>query len=103
MSLTKKYLKSKPICKVTFNVPKELAAGSKKIGLVGEFNEWNLKKPIPLKGLKNGSFKVTVDLETGKSYEFRYLLDGKKWENDDAADAYAPTGVSHEENSVVTV
>jgi 1,4-alpha-glucan branching enzyme len=103
MSLTKKFLKSKPICKVTFKVSKEMAAGAKKVALVGEFNDWNLKKPIAMKGLKNGTFKTTLDLETGKSYQFRYILDGVNWENDDAADAYAPTGISNEENSIINL
>lgn len=103
MSLTKRFLKTKPVCKVTFTVSSEMADGAKKVGLVGEFNDWNMKKPIAMKGYKNGSFKATVDLETGKSYQFRYLLDGSTWQNDDLADAYVPTGVSDEENSVVEV
>ena len=56
-----------------------------------------------MKKLKNGTFTATLDLETGKAYEFRYCLDGETWENDDAADKYVPTGVSLEENSVVVV
>ncbi len=32
--------------------------------------------------LKNGDFSATLSLEAGKSYRFRYLLDGKRWEND---------------------
>ena len=103
MSLSKKFLKSKPVCKVTFTLPGEIANGAKKVGLIGEFNDWNIKKPIAMKALKNGSFKATVDLETGKSYQFRYLVDGSTWQNDDQADAYVPTGVSDEENSVVEV
>lgn len=103
MSLSKKYLKSKPICKVTFTVPKEHANGAKKVALVGEFNDWNLKKPIKMKALKNGSFKTTIDLEKDQSYQFRYIIDGDRWENDHEADSYVPTGISNEENSVVTV
>jgi hypothetical protein len=42
-----------------------------------------------------------VELESGKEYQFRYLINGETWENDFEADAYAPTpfGV---ENSVVS-
>jgi 1,4-alpha-glucan branching enzyme len=84
MAITKQYLKSKPICKVTFTVPAEDA---KKVSVLGTFNEWNEKKALQLKKLKNGTFKGTIDLEKDNSYEFRYLIDGT-FTNDERADAY---------------
>ena len=39
---------------------------------------------------KDGSFRPTLELEPGRSYRFRYLLDGGGWENDWAADGYVP-------------
>ncbi|MCL8009188.1 isoamylase early set domain-containing protein [Gelidibacter japonicus] len=84
MAITKQYLKSKPICKVTFTVPAEDA---KKVSVLGTFNEWNEKKALQLKKLKNGTFKGTIDLEKDNSYEFRYLIDGT-FTNDEGADAY---------------
>ncbi|MDX1476724.1 MAG: isoamylase early set domain-containing protein [Saprospiraceae bacterium] len=103
MSLKKKYLKSKPVCKVTFNLPKDEVAGGKQVALVGEFNNWKPKKADHMRKLKNGTFTKTIDLEVGKSYQFRYLIDGETWVNDPAADAYVSSGVSHEENCIVTV
>lgn len=85
MAITKQYLKSKPVVKVTFTVPAEEA---KKVNVIGSFNEWNSKKAFALKKLKNGTFKGTVDLEKDNSYEFKYLVDGT-YVNDDQADAYA--------------
>lgn len=85
MAITKQYLKSKPVVKVTFAVPAEEA---KKVTVLGSFNEWNTKKAVALKKLKNGTFKGTVDLEKDNSYEFKYLVDGT-YVNDDQADAYA--------------
>ena len=85
MAITKQYLKSKPVVKVTFAVPAEEA---NKVTVVGSFNEWNSKKAVALKKLKNGTFKGTVDLEKDNSYEFKYLVDGT-YVNDDQADAYA--------------
>ena len=38
--------------------------------------------------LKGGGFKTTVDVESGKEYAFRYILDGKTWVNDQEADDY---------------
>ncbi|MGB0840117.1 MAG: isoamylase early set domain-containing protein [Chitinophagales bacterium] len=100
MSLKKKFLKSKPVCKVTFRLAKAAAQEASTVALVGDFNDWNLEQPIALKALKSGDFKTVLDLETGKNYEYRYLLDGEKWENDWDADQYVPSpyGV---DNSVV--
>ena len=102
MSLTKKYLKSRPICKVTFKLPKKAVNGAKKVQVVGDFNKWNPKKTV-MKKLKDGSFTLTMELDKGKEYQFRYLIDGKKWENDWKADKYVPNGYGVEENSVVIV
>ncbi|MCB0457845.1 MAG: glycoside hydrolase, partial [Flavobacteriaceae bacterium] len=55
MAITKQYLKSKPLCKVTFTVPAEEA---NEVKVVGSFNGWNTKE-TPLKKLKNGTFKGT--------------------------------------------
>lgn len=98
MAIKKQFLKSKPICKVTFSIE---AQDAKKVALVGSFNEWNAKKN-PLTKLKNGTFKGTVDLEKDNSYEFKYIVDGA-YINDDAADAYAWNDFAAAENSVVTV
>ena len=84
MAIKKQYLKSKPVCKVTFSVPAEDAS---QVAVVGSFNEWNTEA-VELKKLKNGTFKGTVDLEKDNSYEFKYLVDGT-YVNDDQADAYA--------------
>jgi len=100
--IKKQFLKSKPVCKVTFSMPAEAAPEAKEVKLVGEFSEWT-KSPIEMKKLKNGSFKTVVNLETGKEYEFRYVIDGDRWENDWEADAYRPSAVAFEENSVVSL
>ena len=102
MSLKKKYLKSKPICKVSFEVPKEAAKQADEIYIVGEFNDWNTSA-TPMKKLKNGKFTSTLDLNVGREYQFRYLLDGEEWENDWQADKYVPNSYGDCENSVVVV
>ena len=98
MAIKKQYLKSKPVCKVTFSVPAEEA---NEVAVVGTFNEWNTKSTT-LKKLKNGTFKATVDLETENSYEFRYVVDGN-YINDDQADAYAWSDYASAENGVLNV
>ena len=98
MAIKKQYLKSKPVCKVTFSVEAEEA---KKVSVVGSFNDWNAKQ-ASLKKLKNGTFKGTFDLEKDNSYEFKYIVDGN-YVNDEAADAYSWNDYAGSENSVVAV
>lgn len=102
MSLKKQYLKSRPVCKVTFRLPKELAKGAETACLVGDFNDWD-QTAEPMKRLKDGSFKVTINLPRHKEYQFRYLLDDKVWQNDNAADHYIPSGVGDGENAVAEI
>ncbi len=102
MSLKKQFLKSKPVCKVTFRLPKKAAKAAKTVHVVGEFNNWDVYA-TPMKCLKNGSFTVTIDLEQGREYQFRYLLDEISWENDWDADKYLPSQLGNCENSVVVV
>ncbi|MCI7534822.1 MAG: glycoside hydrolase, partial [Treponema porcinum] len=47
------------------------------------------------------SFSVKLELDADKEYQFRYLLDGYKWENDWKADKYIPAPYSNADNSVV--
>lgn len=101
MSLKKQFLKTKPVCKVTFALTKQEVNDAKKVILLGDFNNWNSNEGIVLKKLKDGSCKVAIDLETGKEYQFKYLIDGTSWVNDAAADKYVGNGMGAEENSVV--
>lgn len=101
MSIEKKYLKTKPVCKVKFVAPKALTEKAKKIYLAAEFNGWQFSEN-ELTKQKNGDFATTIDLEPGE-YAFRYVLDGEHWENDFDADKYVPSGVMGVENSVVVV
>jgi len=102
MSLQKRYLKSRPLSKVTFRVPAKLVPEASTVSLVGEFNAWDPAE-TPMQRLKSGDFKAVLDLPVGREYAFRYLIDGRRWVNDGDADKYAPAGLGAEENSVVVV
>ncbi|MFN0216799.1 MAG: isoamylase early set domain-containing protein, partial [Saprospiraceae bacterium] len=69
------------------------------VAVLGDFNNW--QNGIVLSKQKDGSFKTAIELEKGRSYEYRFLINGEKWENDWAAEAYAPTPFGAY-NSVVT-
>jgi len=99
--LKKQFSKSKPTCKVTFSLPKEAVAKGKSVELVGEWNDWNEKKAVKMKAVK-GDYTATVELETGRNYEFRYLVGKSKWENDWEADGYVPNPFGFD-NSVLSI
>lgn len=97
--LKKSYSKTGSSCRVTFKYNNEEQAVS--AVLAGEFNSWSLKD-TPMKKLKDGSFSATLSLPAGRSYRFRYVLDGSVWVNDTEADGYAPNEYG-EENSVLII
>jgi 1,4-alpha-glucan branching enzyme len=97
--LKKQYAKDKKTCKVTFTLPDKVNASN--VTLHGDFTKWE-KSPIKMRRYKDGNFKVSATLKSGKSYRFRYQLDGERWENDWAADDYAPNEFG-EEDSIVEV
>src|SRR3954449_4765534 len=72
---------------VTFEV--DPAVNAQRANLCGDFNDWN-NDANPMQRRDDGGFTVTLQLEPGRSYRFRYLLDGERWENDWAADTYVP-------------
>jgi 1,4-alpha-glucan branching enzyme len=85
----KTFLKTRPVCKVTFTLPKEAAPDAETVCVMGEFNNWSCDAH-PMTRRKNGDFFISLDLEKGRSYRFRYLIDGWKFENDWQADRYEP-------------
>lgn len=100
--IEKTYLKTKPQCKVKFALPVDALDGAKKVALVGDFNDWDESATI-MKKQKTGVFASTINLDTDKEYQFRYLVDGTTWLNDDTADAYVMSPISSDENCVLTV
>lgn len=86
--------------KVTFTLPKEAVENAETVAVLGDFNNW--QGGVSLKKQKDGSFATAVELEKGRSYEFRFLINGEKWENAWNAEAYKPTPFGAY-NSVVTV
>ena len=93
----RQFLKSKPICKVTFKMNVDATS----LVLVGDFNGWD-ETAAPMKKSKDGSFTVTVEMESGCEQQFRYIADGNKWMNDEAADKYVTSSLGSE-NSVIVL
>ena len=103
MSIKKQYLKSEPICKITFKVTKEQAPNAETVKILGDFNGWD-KNVESMSRLKSGDFTQTLKFELGKEYQFRYLINGNIWENEQDADKTAPNGIVEGElNSVLSL
>lgn len=83
---------------VTFTLPAEVHADT--VALVGEFNDWSAED-IQLERSSDGSWRTTVALEPGRSYRYRYLLDGQRWENDRRADHHVPNALGSTDSVVV--
>lgn len=96
--LKKSYTKTGKKCRVTFKLPADVQAET--AVLCGEFNEWDTTTN-PMKQLKDGSFSATVSLPADRTYRFRYLLDGERWENDWEADAYVPNQYGVDDSLVI--
>ncbi|CEM60769.1 glycoside hydrolase [Treponema phagedenis] len=101
MALHKSYSAKEDICKVKFELPAEVTEGVRKVALVGDFNNWQTSADL-LKKNKKGIFSITLKLKRGE-YQFRYLIDDCRWENDWAADNYVPSNCGAADNSVVIV
>jgi 1,4-alpha-glucan branching enzyme len=100
--INKKYQKDNTCCEVTFSLPLEAAPDAQEIRVVGDFNHWNWEEGVPMKAAKK-EYRATVELEPGRQYEFRYLLDNERWENDREADGYVPSPFEGVHNCVVSL
>jgi 1,4-alpha-glucan branching enzyme len=101
MSLKKQFDAKKKLCKVTFTLVENIADSSNRVNLVGDFNNWNIES-IPMMRLKGGDYSVSINLEKGREYQFKYLVEGLGWLNEKEADKHVLNGFQTE-NSVVIV
>jgi 1,4-alpha-glucan branching enzyme len=72
--------------RVVFRLPYTTFAD--RISVVGEFNDWDSTATPMIHLRPDAEWLATVELEGGRRYRFRYLLDGKEWLNDWYADDY---------------
>ena len=83
--------------RVTFTV--DPGAGARTAAVCGEWNGWSAGADV-MRRDAGGGFSVTVGLDAGRAYRFRYLLDGQRWDNDWAADAYVRNDFGGEDSVV---
>lgn len=98
MSIKKQFIKTKPVCKVTFSV---FAKEATNVAVVGDFNNWDVAAGTMAK-LKNGTFKALFEIPKDASYEFKYVVDGE-FVNEPEADSQVWNDFAGAENSVLAV
>ncbi|MCD6290954.1 MAG: isoamylase early set domain-containing protein [Anaerolineae bacterium] len=86
--------------RVTFRVSRHIWADH--IALVGEFNDWDRRRHLMQQSSNDPDWHIALELEAGRCYRFRYLVDDANWLNDDHADRYDPNPYG-EVDSVVCV
>jgi len=82
---------------VTFTLDPRV--GAQTAAVCGEWNDWSAGADVMHRD-DEGGFSLTLDLEAGRTYRFRYLLDEERWENDWAADAYLPNSYGGDDSVV---
>ena len=85
---------------ITFELPADIAETS--VAVVGDFNDWDPEKTLMKLNKKKGVWSKTISLKPDHAYEFRYYIDERLWQNDEAADRYTPNPY-FSENSVLEV
>jgi 1,4-alpha-glucan branching enzyme len=84
------------LLEVTFRIPN--GGGAERAFVVGDFNGWS---PIADEmEREDEGFVARLHLRPGSAYQFRYLLDGQRWENDFDADTYAPNGFGGDDSVI---
>ena len=85
MAVQKQQGSTRGTTSVTFRIPAE--ARATKAQIAGDFNDWI---PTDMEVADAGGYEISLELASGRSYRFRYLLDNERWENDWQADSYVP-------------
>ena len=68
------------------HVHRRSPVGARTVAVCGDWNDWSAGARVMRRDTEEG-LSLTVGLDTGRTYRFWYLLDGRRWDNDWAADA----------------
>jgi hypothetical protein len=85
------------ILRVKFSLPDTPV---KTVHLAREFSEWRPDKVMRRR--RGDTWELTLNLDANRAYEFRYVIDGHKWDNDPARDRYVENPFGGENSVVVT-
>jgi hypothetical protein len=94
--ITKKNRRLLGTCDVIFECD---PPGATDVALVCDAFRWEVFPMHRVDG--RGPFQARVELRTGEATQFRYLVDGTRWINDERADGYVPNDFGTENGVVV--
>lgn len=83
---------------ITFEIPGTVWA--ERINLVGDFNNWD-REGLSLQQNRDGNWQIELELDEGREYRFRYLLDGQHWRDDWYADRFVPNPYGGHDSVVI--
>ena len=86
--------------KVTFVIPSDHQYAGP-VSVVGDFNNWD-PEALVLKKRSNNTYSASVTLPPDEKYAFRYRSESEVWFNDEAADAYEPSGTGDDNCILLT-
>ncbi|WP_413284634.1 isoamylase early set domain-containing protein [Vibrio sp. MA40-2] len=96
--LKKRFFKTKDEVEVTFEWPQ---GEETSVSIAGDFNDW---QATPLKlNKKNKVYALRLRLPKGQTFQFRYLINGEIWENDQAADDYVRNSFGSDNSLISTI
>lgn len=95
--ITKDASRANDKTQVTFALPRDPATETACV--CGDWDDWQPKHTMHQ---ENGDWKYILELESGKEYQFRYLVNGEQWLNDPNADKHVPNPFGSENFVVVT-
>ena len=73
--------------RVTFEFPG--AAWAETVHLVGDFNRWERHSlALSRSHVDQANWQTTLELDAGREYQFRYLVNGEQWYDECNADDY---------------
>jgi 1,4-alpha-glucan branching enzyme len=84
---------------VSFEIPGSIWA--ERINLVGDFNGWD-RHSLPFHRNREDNWHLELELERGREYRFRYLIDGDYWGHDWHADRHAPSSDGGYDSVILT-
>jgi len=97
--IKKEPVKGKKQVKVTFVLPEDQPHG--KVFLVGDFNNWQPGRHLFARRA-NRTWSVSLTLEAGRRYAFRYLTGRGEWLDEAEADGREPNDYGGENCVVAT-
>lgn len=93
----------KNVKNVKLTIPAHLVHNATSAQALGDFNNWTPSDFSKMTLQEDGSLAVTLSLEAGKSYQYRFFLNDGRWLNDPSAQGYEEQATYFTHNSIVFV